>query len=362
MSKDTSLASGGPAGPVAEGAGAAAPGRGGGPDAGAGADAGVRRGLRWLGEAFLRWREASVLLVAVGLIIYFGTTTGTFVSSANALNLSQLTATVAIVAAGEVLLLISGEIDLSVGQVYALAPFIVVFAVDGGLPLAVGLALAVLVAMLIGAVNGLVTTLLRVPSFVTTLGTLFILNGITLITSKGYPVSPPDTGLSAQILGAYQWAEIIWAVVIVVVLHTVLTSTRWGLHTIAVGGNPLGASEAGVKVNRVKVGNFMIASVLGAVAGILVSHRIGSVDPLSGGTNVMFKAVAAAVIGGTALAGGSGTILGGLLGALVLAILVNGFTLAGVNAFTFDLILGIAILIAMISNVHLARLRRAGRV
>jgi simple sugar transport system permease protein len=361
MSKDTSLASGGPASPATEGAaGAAGPvaGQGGRPSAGVAA----RRGLRWLGEAFLRRREASILLVALGLVAYFQVTTTTFTSSANALNLSQLTATVAIVAAGEVLLLISGEIDLSVGQVYALAPFVVVFAVDAGLPLALGLLLAVLVAALVGLVNGLITTLLRVPSFVTTLGTLFILNGITLITSKGYPASPPDTGLPAKVLGAYPWAEIIWAVAIAIVLHTVLTSTRWGLHTIAVGGNPLGASEAGVKVNRVKVGNFMIASVLGAIAGILVAHRIGSVDPLSGGTNVMFKAVAAAVIGGTALAGGSGTILGGLLGALVLAILVNGFTLAGVNAFTFDLILGIAIVLAMIANVHLARLRRAGRV
>jgi simple sugar transport system permease protein len=358
MSKDTSFARGNPAPPDTTGTGAAAVERAGPPPA----VAAVVKGLRWVGAAFVRWREASILLVGIGLVAYFGATNQPFLSEANYLNLAQLTATVAIVAAGEVLLLISGEIDLSVGQVYALAPFIVVFSVDAGLPLALGLLLAVLVAALVGLVNGLITTLLRVPSFVTTLGTLFILNGITLITSKGYPASPPDTGLPAKVLGAYPWAEIIWAVAIAIVLHTVLTSTRWGLHTIAVGGNPLGASEAGVKVNRVKVGNFMIASVLGAIAGILVSHRIGSVDPLSGGTNVMFKAVAAAVIGGTALAGGSGTILGGLLGALVLAILVNGFTLAGVNAFTFDLILGIAILVAMISNVHLARLRRAGRV
>ena len=141
-----------------------------------------------------------------------------------------------------------------------------------------------------------------------------------------------------------------------------LTRTRWGLHTIAVGGNLLGATEAGIRADRIKIGNFMIASVLGGFAGILEAFRINSIDPnLGGGTGIMFTAISAAVIGGTALAGGSGTVIGALLGALVLAELQNGFNLIGISANPFFLILGGAILVSMIANQYLSRLRRAGR-
>jgi simple sugar transport system permease protein len=163
------------------------------------------------------------------------------------------------------------------------------------------------------------------------------------------------------ILGHGMFAPILWAIGIMIAGQILLTSTRWGLHTIATGGNQLGASESGVNIRRIKVGNFMLTSVLGGLAGILTAVRITSMDPLAGGTDVMFRAVAAAVIGGTALAGGSGTVAGAFLGALVLATIFDGFTLLGVSAFTFDMILGAAILLAMILNVYLARLRRAGK-
>lgn len=106
---------------------------------------------------------------------------------------------------------------------------------------------------------------------------------------------------------------------------------------------------------------FILTSTLGGLTGILEAFRIGSTDPLAGGSNIMFLAVAAAVIGGTALAGGSGTIFGGLVGAVVLGVLRDGFTLEGINAFTFDLIIGAGILVAMLSNIYLARLHARGR-
>jgi simple sugar transport system permease protein len=115
-------------------------------------------------------------------------------------------------------------------------------------------------------------------------------------------------------------------------------------------------------VYRIKIGNFMITSVLGAFAGILEAFRVHTIDPnLGGGTQVVFAAISAAVIGGTALAGGSGTVIGALLGAVVLAELQNGFNLAGISANPFYLILGSAILVSMIANQYLSRLRRAGR-
>jgi len=135
---------------------------------------------------------------------------------------------------------------------------------------------------------------------------------------------------------------------------------RWGLHTVATGGNPAGAAEVGIKVRRIKTGNFILCSALGGFAGMLDAFRIGSIDPLAGGSEIMFAAIASAVIGGTLLTGGLGTTVGAFLGALVLAIVKDGFTLLGVSAFTFDMILGAAILVTMAVNIHLSRLRDQG--
>ncbi len=315
---------------------------------------------RLLGR-FLRWKEASILLVALILVGYFEYANQDFLlTGASLQNLSQFIAPVAIITCGEIMLMIGGEIDLSAGMVFALAPFILYFANDAGLPVLPAALLALLAAGLVGLVNGVVTVILRVPSFVTTLGTLFLVNGLTLTISAGTPVSPPDAPVFAAIMGNWGYSEISWAVGLVVVMHIMLRHTRWGLHTIAAGANPVGAREAGIHVNRLKIGNFVVMGVLAGLTGILEGFRISSFDPQAGGNQIMFLAVAAGVIGGTPLAGGSGTIIGGLIGATVLGVLSDGFTLIGINAFTFNIILGGAILAAMLFNIHITRLARGG--
>src|SRR5262249_32466292 len=159
-----------------------------------------------------------------------------------------------------------------------------------------------LAAGLIGWINGVVTVLLRVPSFVTTLGTLFLVNGLTLTISAGTPVTPPDAPVFAAVMGNWGYSEISWAVVIVLIMHVVLHHTRGGLPTIAAGATPMGAKEAGIHVNRLKIGNFIICGVLAGFTGILEGFRISSFDPQAGGNQIMFLAVAAGVIGGTPLA------------------------------------------------------------
>jgi simple sugar transport system permease protein len=320
----------------------------------------IRRAL----EAFLRRREASVLVVAAGLVIYFQASTPLFLSVDNMRNIAQATAPTAIVAVGIVFLLVSGEIDISVGMVAALAPYLMHYAINFyGIPAIPAILAALVIAAGIGLVNGLITTGLRVPSFVTTLGMFYLLYGVLLTTSRAYPVPIPDEvrGTTQTWLGAGDWASLTWCVIIIAIFHIVLTRTRWGLHTIAVGGNLIGATEAGIRSNRVKIGNFMLVSVLGAFAGLMEAFRINSIDPnIGGGTRITFTAIAAAVIGGTALAGGSGTVIGAFLGMLVLAMLQNGFNLLGISANPFFLIQGAAILISMIANQYLTRLRRSG--
>ncbi|MCK2218809.1 ABC transporter permease [Actinomadura sp. ATCC 31491] len=321
--------------------------------------------LRRIRDEFLRRREASVLVVALALGAYFASASEAFLTRDNMVNISQAAAPGAIVACGIVLLLVSGEIDLSVGVVAALAPFMMHYAIDyWGFPALAGILLALLTGTLVGLGNGFVTVVLKVPSFVTTLGSFYLVTGIVLTTSGAYPAEVPGPVDNAigRWLGAADWAHLAWALVIVAFFHVLFTRTRWGLHTIAVGGNLLGAQEAGVRAGRIKIGNFMIAGTLGAFAGLLEAFRVHTIDPnLGGGTGLMFTAVSAAVIGGTALAGGSGTIVGGALGALVLAELQNGFNLIGISANPYFVILGGAILLAMIANVYLSRLRRAGK-
>jgi simple sugar transport system permease protein len=325
-----------------------------------------RAGFGWrVAGAFVRRREASILLVALGLILYFSVRTDAFFGRDNARVIAEFSAPLMIIAAGQVMLLICGEIDLSVGNVFAFSAWIFYFAnTSWNLPLIPAVIVGLLSGAVVGLTNGLITVFLGVPSFITTLGMIFLLNGITLNISHGFPVETPGglEGTFFRFFGGSPYAGFYWAIGVVVVMSILLTSTRWGLHTVATGGNAVGASESGVNVRAIKVGNFVMCSMLGALAGMLEAVRITSIQPLQGGTSVMFYAVAAAVIGGTSLFGGSGTVIGAALGVFVLAILSLGFTLQGISAFTFDLVLGVAIIASMALNVTLERIRQSGRL
>ena len=313
-------------------------------------------------SALIRVREASIFVVLVGLALYFQAANGAFLSEQNILSLARFAVPYVVIAAALCILLICGEIDLSVGQSFAFAPIVMYLAYDKlflVLPLAVVVGL--LGVALVGLVNGLITVYLGVSSLITTLGMFFLLAGLNVTLTGGIPATTPETNWVTQALGEYSWSGTIWALLIVAILQLVLLRTRWGLHTYATGGNPLGAREAGVSIARIKIGNFILCAVLGGFIGIIEAFRISSIDPLAGGPDIVLLCIAAAVIGGTALLGGVGTVTGAFLGALVLTVLRNGFTLQGISAYTFNIILGIAILIAMILNVYVARLRGAGR-
>ncbi len=318
---------------------------------------------RRVATALIRRREASILLVLIGLVSYFSLRTDAFFGADNARVIAEFSAPIAIIAAGQVMLLICGEIDLSVGMVYAFSSWIFYFGVtDWGLPIWLAVIVGLLSGSAVGVVNGIITVGVGVPSFITTLGMAYLLNGLTLIISGAFPVETPGGETFFRVFGGSPYVTVYWALGVVVVMTILLARTRWGLHTVATGGNLIGASESGVNVRKVKIGNFVICSTLGALAGILESTRIDTIQALQGGFPIMFYAVAAAVIGGTSLFGGSGTIIGAALGVLVLAVLNLGFTLQGISAYTFDLVLGIAIIVSMAFNVTFERIRQSGRL
>jgi simple sugar transport system permease protein len=334
----------------------------------------------------LALREGSIIVVTILVAIYFSANTSTFLTGANFKTLLPYFAPLAILGAGEVFVMILGEIDLSIGAMYLFAP-IVFYKIDtAGLGLVPSMIVALVICMVVGAVNGAFVALLGVSSFVTTLGTLFSFEGLSLILSHGTPVATPGAqihqttelahhvvnghnitlpekinhiGTFAKIFGAGVYSELIWAVVIVVVLQVVLTFTRWGLYTVAIGSNKLGAAEAGVKVKGVTVRNFVLCALLAGLVGIFEAVRSQTIQPDPSGPNkILLLAIAAVVIGGTLLSGGSGTVVGVLIGALFLGILEDGLILQGVNANYLLFYTGLAIIVAMTANVYVGRARR----
>ncbi len=325
-------------------------------------------------KRFLIAREGSIIVVTVLLTVYFAATLPAFVSATNLDTLYPYFAPFAILATGEVLLMINGEIDLSIGGVYLFAPYLFYEIVGGHVPLLPAVLITFAACTLIGLVNGFFTMIVGINSFITTLGTLFTIEGLTLIISHAQQVTTPGSQLAgsstgtqvstfASVFGAGTYSELIWALVIVAIMQIVLTRTRWGVHTIAVGSNRLGAAEAGVRVRLVVIRNFMVCSTLAGIVGILESVRSSSITPdPSGGNLILLDAIAAAVIGGTLLVGGSGTVVGALVGALFLGILQDGLAIKGVNANYLYFYLGAAILLAMVINVYVGRVRRGSGV
>jgi len=313
---------------------------------------------------FLNQREASITVIAVILFIYFWASgTSHFFSHGSFVDIAQYMGPYVIIGIGLVLLMVCGEIDLSVGYVWTLSPFIMHFFIDSGLPTFLAIVITVLLCSVIGLINGVVTTILGVPSLITTLGSGFAIYGymLTISSAQQINLNPQSVGLGHW-FGSEAWSEIIWASVLVLIFNVLLRRTRWGLYTVAVGGNLLGARESGIKVNGIKIGNFMMCSSLGALAGILEAFKNDIIDPSAGQLAVVLVALAGAVIGGTAMLGGVGTMIGMWVGVLVLGELQDGFNLRGISSDKYQIILGVAILVFMILNTRLGRLRGSGRL
>jgi simple sugar transport system permease protein len=231
---------------------------------------------------------------------------------------------------------------------------------NDGLPLVLAIAVALLSVCVVGALNGLITVRLNVPSFVTTLAMNFILYGVVLVASNNLQGSPiplsGETSFIAQFMGVWKWAEILWVIAFTIILALLLARTRFGVRIIATGGNLVGAAEAGVPTRRVKVWCFVICSFVAGLIGIIDSIKYGTLDPGNFGVDYILYAVGACVIGGTALTGGRGTVVGAFIGAILLGVLQDGLTVIGVSTNDFFIYVGVVIIIAMALNVQFDRL------
>lgn len=272
---------------------------------------------------------------------------------------ATLTGTITV---GITLLMIVGEFDLSVGPMMAMGAFLYgLNTVEGGNPLW-ALFLALLVPALMGALNGLIVVRTGIPSFITTLSTMFIYRGMLWIYSGGQmfqtiekvPVYDVFNGrlnfIADAVKGANFRTAVLWLIGLVLLFQYLLARTRFGNHVLSTGGNVGAAASQGVNVKRVKVICFVLAGVLAGFSGVLLFSQFKTVR-IATGAGEELKAIAAAVVGGTLLTGGSGSITGALLGALIISMLRTGVVLTNlIPADNFEAIVGVTIVGAAVFN------------
>ena len=300
------------------------------------------------------WRSAPTLgpvIALVVLIIIFSALNSHFFSLGNATNVLQQAAVLTVLALGETFVIMMGSIDLSIGSTISMVGMLAALLIrDYGqwTVLAAPLAGAV-----IGAINGWLAAYARLPSFLTTLGMLFAVNGITLYLSQGTAISvQPDlqiqsvfNGLLSGIPTIALWALAAWAISVFAARRT-----RFGRYVYAIGGGETVARLCGVPVARFKLYAFVVCGLLAGFASILLMLRVSGSDPTMG-TPLLLPAIAAVVMGGTPLTGGVGGPHRTLLGVLVITILQNGMNFADVNPFLQDVVLGAGVIIAVAINM-----------
>jgi len=272
-----------------------------------------------------------------------------------------------IIGTGQTFLLTVGELDLSVGSVFALAPCITLVLNGYGIPLPVCMVVAVLSASVVGLANGLISVKLRVPSLLTTLGMFFLVTGASLEISNFETITAPhgtsfEIAMGGGTVGGYFPTTLIWAIAIAVVFALIFSYTKHGLWSTATGSNTNASLEVGVNTTRTKILNFMMTATLAGFAGVLETMRTQTAYALQGAFPLTLQTIIVAVIGGTALVGGSGTVMGTMIGALFLGVLNDGFAIVGFNYNYYLLTLGIVLLAAVAINLRVQTIRRLARV
>lgn len=282
-----------------------------------------------------------------------------FLTVSNLLNVLEQTAINAIVAVGMTFVIISGGIDLSVGSVLALSGIALGSALQAGAAVPVAIALALAVGLGCGLVNGVLVTFGRLPPFIATLGMMSVARGAALMLAEGRPISGFDDGFRMLATGRVLMmpAPVIIAGLIYAVAHFVLGHTVFGRATYAIGGNEEAARLSGVHVRYHKTAIYGVAGLMIAAAAVILTARLNSAQPTAG-TMYELDAIAATVIGGTSLLGGEGTIMGALIGALIMGVLRNGLNLLNVSSFFQQVVIGVVIIGAVLVDMSLKRHRR----
>jgi simple sugar transport system permease protein len=295
--------------------------------------------------------------------IAFALASPAFLSASNISNMWAFIPELGIMALAMTVLLTAGEFDLSVGAVFAFGPLLAFILVNQhGVPLELAMLLSVIACAGVGLVNGLLVTKIGISSFLVTLGMMLTIRGFGLYLSDGFPEDTDAVGgwMRTFLVGDFQvggftfYASLFWFVGLAILLHVVLNECRFGNAIMATGGNKKSAAARGIKTDWVKIRLFVLASLLACVAGLISSVRIGSASPVAG-QGYELEVIAMAVVGGTSLFGGRGTIIGTVIGTVLLRSIRNGIVIVGFAGLAYDMFVGLVILIAMSIQAYLQR-------
>lgn len=309
---------------------------------------------------YLQKPEMAGLVLLVLLVALFQVqSSGVFLSLDNLRGVIALAPEITIVVIGVTVLMICGEFDLSVGSVFALTPMCLALLLDAGWAFIPAMLVAVLVALTVGILNGVLTLFSGIPSFIVTLGMLYMARSITIVLSGGFPPLLP-TDMPDWLFVAPLWSgsplrmSLLWFLAIAVGVGLMLERSNLGNWIRATGGGREAAAAMGVPVAKVKLFAFALSSLLAGFAGIIQVLRLSSPFP-SIGEGLELQAISAAVIGGAALTGGIGTVLGAIVGALLIRAIDNGMVLTGIDANWFKFAVGFLTVFAVIANGWLRR-------
>jgi ribose transport system permease protein len=307
-------------------------------------------GLSW--RDIVGRQEFGVFLILLAMTIFLTIYTDTFLTSTNLFNILRAFSWIAISAFGQCMVIITAGIELSVGSVMAISGLISAMLMVRGVPVPIAVAGGLLTGLAVGLLNGLMITKGKLPPFIATLGSLLMFRGLCYGLTGGWPVR--DLPQSFRNLGQYDIPiaglgvplPLIFMLVAAVLVSIFLTRTVWGYRIYAVGGNETATRLSGIDTDRTKIMVYSLCGFLTAIGGILMTARLGVAAPTAAQAYEL-DVIAAAVVGGTSLMGGEGTILGVLIGAAIMQVLRNGLVLVGVSAYWLQAVQGFVIVVAI---------------
>lgn len=279
------------------------------------------------------------------LIIFFSITSSTFLSIDNFLSIALQTAVIGIVALGSTFVIITSGIDLSVGAIVAFSGVMMGFAMQAGMPTFVSILIGLLSGVALGLAIGLFITKAKLPPFIVTLGFMMMVRGLVLALTNGMPISGLNEGFEKLAAGTILRIPypVIFLIVLAVILGFILKNTKIGKYVYAIGSNEDASKLSGVNVDRVKLFVYGLSGLMCAISGIILASRLISAQPTEG-MGYEMDAIAAVVIGGASLAGGTGTIFGTMLGAFIMTVLKNGLTMLNVSGMWQQVAVGAVVL------------------
>jgi ribose transport system permease protein len=309
----------------------------------------IKNGIFGKALKFIKIPQIGILIPLIILIGIFGGINPTFFSPLNLANIFRTMSYTGLIACGMTMLMISGEIDLSVGSVAGFGSLITgIFLHHLGINFILAILIGVIAGMVIGFINGILSVKIKIPSLIATLGMLYLARGGVYVITNGAQVYP--LGEAFNNFGKAEPLGVGWSFVILLIFLLVsdqlLRMTAYGKSLYAIGGNIQAAKVAGINTDRRKISVFIFSSALAALSGILLSARITTVTPIIG-EGWELQVIAAVVIGGTSVLGGIGSITGTLIGALIMAVVKNGMVLVGINPQWQTLVIGLIMIIAV---------------